>query len=210
MILVVTRPYSAVSAEDRLHDRRRRLVTAAVELMSEHGVGGLTVRTVAAEAGLSPRYVYESFADLDDLRVRAFDDIAAEIQGRMLAAVIGAPAELRDQGHAVIGELLAYADEFPQRARLALTGSFGHPDLAGRRQSMARFISDAVATHLRPHVPERVSGDQLALAARLAFGAMAELIVARLDGEAIVADPGVADGLIERFVDALDAFSASN
>lgn len=206
---VVTRPYTGVSAEQRQHDRRRQLLDAAVDLMCEHGVGNLTIRNVAAAAGLSPRYIYESFDDLDDLRLRTFDDIATEVVGRLVAAVLSAPLDLRSQARAAIIALIDYADDEPNRARLGLTGAYGDPALTDRRHAMARTLSASVAEYLRPHVPDRVSDRQLALAARLAFGAMAELIVARLDGDQVTADAALAEELLDLVVDALDAFGVT-
>lgn len=208
-VSVVTRPYTGVSAERRLQDRRRQLLDAAVGLMCEYGVGNLTIRNVAAAAGLSPRYIYESFEDLDDLRLRTLDDIATEVVGRLVAAVLSAAPDLRSQARAAVTALIAYADEEPNRARLGLTGSYGDPALTERRHTMARTLSASVAEYARPHVPDRVTDQQLALAARMAFGAMAELIVARLDGEEITADTVVAEEMLDLVVDALDAFGVT-
>ena len=61
------RVYGGVSAAQRREERRGRLIKAAGELLATDGIDDLTVRKVAAAAGLSPRFVYEGFTDLEDL-----------------------------------------------------------------------------------------------------------------------------------------------
>lgn len=50
-------------------DVRRRLLDAAAEVLAERGPAGLTVRAIAARAGVSVGLLYNYFADRDDLLV---------------------------------------------------------------------------------------------------------------------------------------------
>lgn len=63
----VTRPWRGVSAAERVAERRRRLLDAGLELFGTRGVAGVGVGDVCAEAELTKRYFYESFASIDDL-----------------------------------------------------------------------------------------------------------------------------------------------
>ncbi|UYM03658.1 TetR/AcrR family transcriptional regulator [Solicola gregarius] len=59
------------------HDRRDQLVEAAIRVATREGVGAVTTRTVAAEAGATPgivHYVYRSMTDLLRDMVKAIAD----------------------------------------------------------------------------------------------------------------------------------------
>lgn len=61
------RAYGGVSLGERVSERRARLIEAGVELFGTRGLRATTVRSVCAEAGLTDRYFYESFATLEAL-----------------------------------------------------------------------------------------------------------------------------------------------
>lgn len=62
-----TRTYRGLTAGDRQHQRRERLIAAGLELFGTRGIAGTRVDDLCAEAGLTKRYFYESFASPDDL-----------------------------------------------------------------------------------------------------------------------------------------------
>src|SRR5580692_9167326 len=51
----------------RAGERRTQLLAAAAVVVGRHGLASLTMAGVASEAGVSRQWVYEHFADLDDL-----------------------------------------------------------------------------------------------------------------------------------------------
>ena len=71
------RPYLRAGA------RRRQLLDAAARLFVRHGFAGMTMVSLAAEAGVSRRHVYDHFPDLAALYEAFFDDRSA----RYLASV---------------------------------------------------------------------------------------------------------------------------
>src|SRR4051794_41764082 len=83
--------WRGTTAAERIGPRRERLVHAAFELLGEHGQAGTTVRGVCAQAGLNPRYFYESFDDLDALLKAVFDDIMVETSKVWLQGIAPAP-----------------------------------------------------------------------------------------------------------------------
>src|SRR5688572_6780726 len=95
-----SRPYRGQPAADRRAERREKLLAAGLELLGTEGHGGTTVRGVCREAGLTPRYFYESFEDLDALLLAVFDRIVAEASATVLEAIAAAPAEARPKSHA--------------------------------------------------------------------------------------------------------------
>ena len=74
--------------------RRRAIVTAAAELVTEVGVDAMTHRMVAARAGVPLGATTQYFDTLDDLRAAALAHLAEEIDAR----VDGVRVALEEQG----------------------------------------------------------------------------------------------------------------
>jgi AcrR family transcriptional regulator len=66
-------------------DIERELVSAAEEVLVRDGPGGLTVRAVAAQAGIAPMGVYNRLGGkdglVDELLIRGFDRLRASVAG---------------------------------------------------------------------------------------------------------------------------------
>src|SRR5438034_2398782 len=116
--MAATRVYGGVSADERVEARRRRLMDAGLELIGTEGWSGTSVRAVCREAALTPRFFYESFADLDALAVAVFDDISVQATAAILEAVTDAPAEPAAQARAAIATFVDELTEDPRRARV--------------------------------------------------------------------------------------------
>ncbi len=181
-VVVGNRIYGGVSAASREADRQSRLIDAAVRLIGREGIHGLTVRKVVAEAGVSPRYLYDSFTDLGDLRTRAFDTAAESIADDALRSIGRAGPELDAQLGALIRTLVAFTEGQPDRARLLLVDSYGDPDLAERRLAMTATFAEGFAVYIAGHFPT-AAADTVLLAARLIVGGTSEVCTARLLGD---------------------------
>jgi AcrR family transcriptional regulator len=151
----VVRPYRGISADDRRADRRARLKTACLDLIGSGGVVSVTAEAVSAQAGLTKRYFYESFADRDALlyevmddffvavRVEILDALAAsdaEFSGRSEAAIAaaapsdtGAGADAPRRAHIVAKILIDYLQGDSRQARLYVEAA-GQPTLQARRE----------------------------------------------------------------------------
>lgn len=81
------RSYRGVRAEDRVAERRQRLLTAGLELFGTRGIAATRVDDVCAEAGLTKRYFYESFPSLDALVEAVVDQAVAELADVVVPAV---------------------------------------------------------------------------------------------------------------------------
>ena len=85
-VAAVPRPYRGVSATDRRDQRRQRLIDAGLQLFGTRGIAAVGIVDICAEAGLTKRYFYESFASIDALADAVFEHVT----GNLVAAV--APA----------------------------------------------------------------------------------------------------------------------
>lgn len=193
--------YGGASAEERRAERRERLLDAALELLGSEGWPATTVRGVCAEARLNPRYFYESFRDLDDLLVAAFDRIAADMTEAILAGYAEAPDTPHAKAHATVGTMVRHVTDDPRRARVLFVEALGNEALAHRRIQTMHQMSELVATYGREFYRRRDDSDPIAdMAAQLLVGGIAELLISWLDGRLHMTREQLIDDLVELFV----------
>jgi AcrR family transcriptional regulator len=178
-----TRTYGGISAGERASARRERLMDAALELIGTEGWSATSVRAVCRRAGLTPRFFYESFEDLDALAVAVFDDIAVRATAAILDAVRNAPADPAAQAHAAIATFVDELTQDPRRARVAFAEALGSEALARRRLQAMRAMAQLIADHGRLAYGAPPAADTLVeITASLLAGGIAELLIAWLDG----------------------------
>ena len=106
MTTVPTAVWKGIPADRRREERRRRLLDAGFDLLGREGWAATSVRAVCRAAGLSSRYFYESFADLDALVVAIFDEVVAQTTSRILGAIADAPRSTRAAARAAVETVL--------------------------------------------------------------------------------------------------------
>lgn len=120
-----TRPYRGTAAEQRVSERRDRLVQAGIDVFGTTGYRGATIRAVCARAGLTKRYFYESFTDGEALLLACYRRAADEIHTAMVRAVTEAPANLADQLRAALAGYFGTIDNDQRLARITLLEILG-------------------------------------------------------------------------------------
>ena len=156
---------------------------AALELMGTAGWSATSVRAVCRRAGLTPRFFYESFDDLDALAVAVFDDISVQATAAILEAVQDAPPEPAAQAHAAIATFVDQLTQDPRRARVAFAEALGSEALARRRLQAMRAMARLIADNGRLAYGAPPAADTLVeITASLLAGGIAELLIAWLDG----------------------------
>ncbi|WP_340683557.1 helix-turn-helix domain-containing protein [Amycolatopsis coloradensis] len=149
----------------RVHDLDR-LLDAAERLVVETGAHGVTVRSLAAAAGVSNGTIYHAFGSLGALLARVWLRAAGEF--------LDLQTELSDQAEdpveavtAAAGTPAAFADRRPEAARLLITVK--KEDVLG------------------PQVPDDLAGELLALDKRLIalLVRLAERLWDRRDAQAV-------------------------
>ncbi|HJW41927.1 MAG TPA: helix-turn-helix domain-containing protein [Rhizomicrobium sp.] len=142
------RRYGGASFEDRLSERRERLIRAAVEVFGRAGRDGATVAAICAQAGLTARYFYESFPSRDALFLEAY----RLVQRELLAEI----ERNRDAENPVRGALTAFyagLAAHPGLARVFLLDPHGRETAmqdAGRETAtrLVKLFAPKVQTHL--------------------------------------------------------------
>jgi AcrR family transcriptional regulator len=155
----LVRPYRGVSAVERIEGRRARFLVAALDVVGRVGVTAATVDAVCAEAGLTKRYFYESFKNLDGLLEAVLENLHTSLLDDIHEQLGDAGDDPAARARLTITLLLAVMDD-PRNRRLYVEAA-GHPGLLGRRQAAydvyAKLITEDVlrlndpgpADHLR-------------------------------------------------------------
>jgi AcrR family transcriptional regulator len=128
---VITRPLSRTQAATR-----RKLLDAARDLAAADGYDGVTVRTVAAAAGVSAPTAYQYFSSKDHLLV----DVLVELVGTTTVSLADRPvggATLADRASATFRRAVANVARAPE-LYVALIRAYltGGPDVAHARDAM--------------------------------------------------------------------------
>jgi AcrR family transcriptional regulator len=177
------RVYGGVTASERRAGRRQRLLDAGLELLGTEGFNSTTVRAVCATAKLTPRYFYESFADLDALLVAVFDEIADELATNILAVVTPPRGDATGTARAAIAAGVTTLTSDRRKARVLFTEALGSDALAERRRQTLRGFAALVAAQGRAFYGVPDSTDRLIeVSSLMLVGGLSEAFAAWLDG----------------------------
>ncbi len=186
------RDYRGMTAEQRLADRKERLITAAYTLFAQPGFHDTTIERLCSTARISNRAFYECFANRDDLMREVYERCVDETLDSVSRAVEKAPPTLNDRIVAGIGEYIRFVTMDVRRARLMHLEVRRAGDVLGNARQhavrgFAQIIQDAVQD-----LPHALPSDPHLLSLGMT-GAITELLI-----EWVLADPAPPiDKLIE-------------
>lgn len=199
-----TRAYRGVSADDRRELRRTTLLETALDCLHDDGLSGVSVRSICARARLTPRYFYESFADLDALLVAAVDAVVDEVAVAALAGVAAAGGDTEAQVRAAVDAGYGVVVTDPRKANAFLVAAAGHGPLRERRHRVVTDFADlimdnlSVLTALDPGQRREARATALFL-----MGGAAEVIEATLSGRLRMSRAALVDHLTRLWLGAL-------
>ncbi|MGN9838545.1 TetR/AcrR family transcriptional regulator [Nonomuraea sp. H19] len=107
-----------MSAEQRLADRRERLMTAAYTLYAKPGFAATTIERLCAEARISNRAFYECFGSQEELLQEVHERCVEESLAVVTKAVQEAPNTLEGRATAGIRAYIKFATADWRRARI--------------------------------------------------------------------------------------------
>ncbi|MBF6175079.1 TetR/AcrR family transcriptional regulator [Nocardia blacklockiae] len=169
---------------DRTATRRRQLLDAGLHLMGTVGAAGMSMRAVCREAGLTERYFYESFTNLDALQVAVLDEVVLGARDRLLGALAAAPPDPDGIFAYVVARFTDYMDEDPRRGRIMFVESQATRALGERGNALIVEFTAPIAMSLAGTELQRNPADEtdIRLNAHAIFGAMAFLYRPWLEG----------------------------
>ncbi|MEU7837424.1 MULTISPECIES: TetR/AcrR family transcriptional regulator [unclassified Nonomuraea] len=172
----VNRSYRGMSAEQRLADRRERLMTAAYTLYAKPGFVATTIERLCSEARISNRAFYECFGGREELLQALHERCAEETLAVVAKALQEAPATLDDRMQAGIRAYIEFSTADWRRARIMHLEVRRSGDIltASRQRavdSFARLVEEAAAEFPLGAEPNR------RLVALGVIGALQELLI---------------------------------
>jgi AcrR family transcriptional regulator len=183
------RPYRGVPAGDRVASRREALIDAALEVFAAEGWTALSARRICEQAGLTRRYFYESFEELDGVLGAAFDRITGQVThavGEAVSAVIADDPETPLPAlvsRAVSAGLEVVTTPLSNGRFLAVAQTAGS-SIAERRARSVNDLATLVEAVLAIHPEGQPIGPQRARILAIATnGAMLRIIDGWLAGE---------------------------
>ncbi|MFI6178253.1 TetR/AcrR family transcriptional regulator [Nonomuraea sp. NPDC051191] len=114
----VNRSYRGMSAEQRLADRRERLMTAAYTLYAKPGFAATTIERLCSEARISNRAFYECFGGREELLQALHERCVEESLAVVAKALQEAPSTLDGRVKAGIRAYIEFAAADWRRARI--------------------------------------------------------------------------------------------
>jgi AcrR family transcriptional regulator len=196
MTMSQVRPYRGVAPEQRRDRRRQALLETGLDCLAADGLSGVSVRSICAGARLTPRYFYESFADLDALLVAVVDSVAAEVAQCALAAIAIAADDLTAQVRAAVDAGYGVLAGDRRKANALLVAGAGHGPLRDRRQDIVMDYAELALVNLPPLTKLTATDRRQARATALFLvGGAAELIGAVLGGSLRLSRARVVDQL---------------
>ncbi|KQW47670.1 TetR family transcriptional regulator [Nocardioides sp. Root1257] len=173
--------YRGVSAEERAAERRTRLLEATLAVWADPEVS-TTMTNVCGRAGLSERYFYESFANLDAALTAVLDEVATEIETTTHQAAEDAGTEPAARAVASVSAFVQLLVDDPRKGRVAIVEAAAMPALRPRRTELMRHFAHRTAEAAGELDLAPRSGAEDELAGLLFIGGVAELVTAWLDG----------------------------
>lgn len=181
--------YGGRTHEERRRERRGRLLEAVLSLWGADDATPVTMTRVCTEAGLSERYFYEQFTNLDAALLAVLEQVAQEIAQTSVAALEETEGDPRARARAGIAAFVGILTDDPRKGRVAMIQSVAHPALRARRAELLRdFVTLTVDTAEGLHAESAWRGPEGRLAATMFIGGVAQLVTDWLEG-AVEATP---------------------
>lgn len=192
--------YRGVPAEERVAERRTRLMEATLVVWADPTTT-TTMTRICAEAGLSERYFYESFRNLDEALTAVLDAIAVEIEERSVAASEAAGDDPAARVRASVRAFVELLVADPRKGRVAIIETGSMPALRHRRTELLHHFARLSAEEARVlwDAPRRSAHDD-EIAGALFIGGMAELIARWLSGSLEATPDEIVDAAARSFL----------
>ncbi|MCJ0894946.1 TetR/AcrR family transcriptional regulator [Rhodococcus sp. ARC_M5] len=196
-----TRRYNGMSADDRLADRRARLLDAGLEVFAKAGAQNTTMTAICAEAKLTERYFYENFTGRDELLERVVDSISDDIRSKALDALHSPAPTVEEQVHNAIAAFVGVLTEDPRKGRVAMIESLAVDSLRAYRRKSMRAFAHLVAEQSRELYGEQAFPQpQSEINGLLFIGGLAELVIAWLNDEIDITPADIVAAATRQFI----------
>lgn len=170
------RSYRGYSQDERSAERRAKLVNAGIAVFGSQGFHASTVKAVCAEAGLTERYFYESFANSEALLLAAYLHAVAGVHADVIAALAAAPQTPDELTRAALSTYYRAMQSNPPLARLLLIEVLGvSPTIDQAYRRVLRDFGLLISHHQAQVLRHRAVGLDPELLSAALMGAVVQL-----------------------------------
>ncbi|HEY3866149.1 MAG TPA: TetR/AcrR family transcriptional regulator [Solirubrobacteraceae bacterium] len=142
--------WCGLSREEVAGNQRVRLLGAMVEVVTERGLAGASIKRVSALAGVSRQTFYDLFDSREECFLEAYDEIVEHTR-RYVDTARHIDGDRQTKLQAALDAYVAVVTARPKAARLALIGAFdAGPAARARTQSSRRKFEETIAASLAP------------------------------------------------------------
>lgn len=173
------RRFRGLAPAERQAQRREQFVQAGLELFGTRGFAACGVRELCAQARLTERYFYESFANREALFQAVYEQAFARLRNAVTVAIASAPQDISQLSRQAIRAVLQTLRDDPRLSRILLIDvlDIGAEVSAQSRlatQSFVRIVGELVAA-MYPQLPAH--GVEVELLANGLVGSTLHLIM---------------------------------
>ncbi|MBH0774782.1 TetR/AcrR family transcriptional regulator [Nocardia bovistercoris] len=178
------RRWRGLAPAQRITARREQLIGAGVELMGTVGAAEISMRGICRQAGLTERYFYESFPNLDALLATVLETVVLAARDRLLDALTTAPVDRDAMFRHCVAAFTDYLIEDRRRGRIMFVESQATPALTARADELIELFTAPIALTIGAGDYRQPTPDHLdsVLNANAIFGSLAYLYRPWLDG----------------------------
>jgi AcrR family transcriptional regulator len=158
-------------------NQRERMLDAVADVVSFEGYAEMSVEEIVRAAGVSRRTFYDHFTDKEDAFLQAFDEVAADVLQRVVAAA-KRHSGFAEAVIASLREFLEFAAAEPRFADMCIVEALAAgPAATERRNAMMREFS-ALLERGAESLPD--GGKPPALTAETVIGGIHEVVYSRV------------------------------
>jgi AcrR family transcriptional regulator len=204
----VARPYRGIAANERVAARRAALIQAGLDVFQTEGWTALSARRVCEAAGLTRRYFYESFRDLDELVTAIYVSITTDISTAIRAAPQDQTLSFEAQAErAAAAGLAALEPAVKGRFLLAAQRAGGAvgPHEAAIHEELAKLVGRALLA-TRGDRQRPIESMDATIASRMVLGATISLLDSWLRGEIALSRAEISARVARGAAGIIDAF----
>ena len=130
-------------------------MAAGLVCFGRDGFAATTTRSIAAESGLTQRYFYESFRDIDDFFTQIVRELGEEWQANIANAIASAPPRLEERLRAGVTAYLQGIDRKPYVARIMLIEAFTAAPTTAQVERFLAVMGDVIQTMIASEFPPK-------------------------------------------------------
>ncbi len=152
------RVYRKKNPEDRVLERRERLMQAALQLFATQGYANTTIETLCSEAKVTTRHFYQVFSSREELLLAVYNQITEELQVSLFSAMVTERQGLQEKMQQVIQALVNNYLTDSRRAQIGVLEVVGASAIVEKRR---REVIHGIAIHLEQFMDALAAENQL-------------------------------------------------